>query len=89
MNTKLYYIVTQHSSKVHEILNQCWGDVGPSSTTLAQHQFRIGSTFRARWDPSKHETLNFYNYDDGTTLSQHLMLAQCCSVAIIIERLNR
>ena len=33
----------------HETMTQCWFDVGPSSTTLAQHQTNIGSTSRACW----------------------------------------
>ena len=30
----------------HEVLTQCWADVGPSSTTLAQHEPNIGPTPR-------------------------------------------
>ena len=30
----------------HEALANCWADVGPSSTTLAQHQPNIGPTPR-------------------------------------------
>ena len=33
----------------HEALAQCWADVGPSSTTLAQHQPNIGPTPRVCW----------------------------------------
>ena len=34
----------------HAILNQCWVDVGPSSTTLAQHQPNTGTTSRVYWE---------------------------------------
>ena len=33
----------------HDALAQCWADVGPSSTTLAQHQPSIGTTPRVCW----------------------------------------
>ena len=32
-------------SSKHEALNQCWFNVGPSSTTMAQHWFNIKSAF--------------------------------------------
>ena len=37
----------------HEALAQCWADVGPSSTTLAQHQPNIGPIPRVCWDTAK------------------------------------
>ena len=33
----------------HETLSQCWFNVGPSSTTLAQHWTSIGSMSRVFW----------------------------------------
>ena len=33
----------------HDTLNQCWVDVGRSSTTLSQHQANIGLMSRAYW----------------------------------------
>ena len=35
----------------HENLGQCWFDVGPPSTTLAQHQANTGPTSRVCWNP--------------------------------------
>ena len=37
--------VIKDTSK-HEILNQCWADVGPAAQTLGQHQPSIGSMSR-------------------------------------------
>ena len=34
----------------HETFTQCWYNVGPSSTTLAQHCTNIGSTSCVCWD---------------------------------------
>ena len=42
------YSYPQLPSK-HEALAQCWADVGPSSTTLAQHQPNIGPAPRVCW----------------------------------------
>ena len=38
-----------HLSK-HETSTQCWTNIGPPSTTLAQHWSNIGSMSRACWD---------------------------------------
>ena len=39
----------QSQPSKHESLARCWADVGPSSTTLAQHQPHIGLTTRVCW----------------------------------------
>ena len=38
-----------YSPSKHEVLAKCWADVGPSSTTLAQHQSNIWPTPRVCW----------------------------------------
>ena len=40
--------ITSLCSK-HETLAQCWFDAGPPLTTLGQHQYGIGSTYRVCW----------------------------------------
>ena len=40
--TENNYVIKEDPSK-HEILNQCWADVGPASKTLGQYQPSIGS----------------------------------------------
>ena len=34
-----------NTSNKHDVLTQCWFDFGPSSSTLAQHNTIIGSTY--------------------------------------------
>ena len=43
----------QHPSK-HEALSHCWFNVGPPSTTLAQHWTNFGSMPRVCWDYAGH-----------------------------------
>ena len=43
--------VSQNSPSKRETLNQCWFNVGPSSTTLGQHQIKIGSASPVCWIP--------------------------------------
>ena len=42
--TENNYVIKDPSK--HEILNQCWADVGPAAQTLGQHQPSIGSMSR-------------------------------------------
>ena len=43
--TENNYVIKDPSK--HEILNQCWADVGPAAQMLGQHQPSIGSMSRA------------------------------------------
>ena len=68
------YIKSLTQQKTRSRLTECWSNVEPESTTLAQLYNNIRSMHSVFLEPSKHESLNQCLFNVGppsTTLAQH------------------